>query len=98
MEESSRKEPGRRERGGREAGDEMEPQAGSSGCHMYHPLKARLVRSQPEIRAQGRDLGVDLALIMTFKCLNPGRIQAIQDPQLKGGRGGYWGLGMFPSR
>lgn len=76
----------------------MEPQAGSSGCHMYHPLKARLVRSQPEIRAQGRDLGVDLAFIMTFKCLNPGRIQAIQDPQLKGGRGGYWGLGMFPSR
>lgn len=49
------------------------------------------MRSQPEIRAQGRDLGVDLALIMTFKCLYPGRMQVIQDPQLKGGVGGDTG-------
>ena len=29
------------------------------------------MRSLPEVRALDRDLGVDLVLIMTFKCLKP---------------------------
>lgn len=53
--------------------------------------RARLVRSQPEMRALGRGHGVDLALKMTFKCLKPGEDAAYPGSTVEGGWGGREG-------
>lgn len=45
------------------------------------------MRNQPEVRAPGRGHGVDLALIMTFKCLKPGEDEGYAGPIVEGGWG-----------
>lgn len=55
--------------------------------------RARLMRSQQEMRALGKGHGVDFALKMTFKCLKPGEDAAYPGPTVEGGWGGregYW--------
>lgn len=46
--------------------------------------RARLMRSQQEMRALGKGHGVDFALKMTFKCLKPGEDAAYPGPTVEG--------------
>ena len=46
------------------------------------------MRSLPEVRALDRELGVDLVLIMTFKCLKPREDAGYPAPRV--GVGGAW--------
>ena len=48
------------------------------------------MRSLPEVRAPDRGLGVDLGLIMTFKCLKPREDAGYPAPRVGGGG---WGMG-----
>ena len=54
-------------------------------------MKGQAVRSLPEVRALDRDLGVDLALIMTFKCLKPREDAGYPAPRV-GGEGPWASL------